>query len=176
VGSLYHPPMRRRLFALLSALSLLLCVATCVLWVRSYLGSDYVSLTTGFDNTYPAFSQRYWIKEYTVEAASGRVRIQSRRLRSEYPPSQSTWHLSWSSDPHLGFGAYLGGGKHTVARYVFPLWWPVMVTGLMPTLFVFTRRHRNRRFGNSFCARCGYDLRATPDRCPECGTVPIAPK
>jgi hypothetical protein len=60
-------------------------------------------------------------------------------------------------------------------RFVFlavSTWYPVVGLGVIPILWIaFQLRRKSRRSGG-FCTGCGYDLRATPDRCPECGAIP----
>jgi len=63
----------------------------------------------------------------------------------------------------------LGVLESKVARVaVVPLWVPTLAMAAAP-LWMTSRRRRHRLAG--LCAACGYDLRATPDRCPECGMV-----
>ena len=58
--------------------------------------------------------------------------------------------------------------------YRVPYWPAAVLTGVLPAASAMTagvRRRRSRsRTGRGLCPRCGFDLRATPGRCPECGT------
>jgi hypothetical protein len=99
---------------------------------------------------------------------------------TDYPFSRVNAHV-------LGFrlaaGDFLDTSETTWGRYnlqcaqrvvILPYWSLILSTGMLPAICAIRayRRHRWRRSGK--CENCGYDLRASPDRCPECG-VPGAP-
>jgi hypothetical protein len=70
------------------------------------------------------------------------------------------------------------GAIHWYATTVVatPLWLVALTAVPLPAwrLWAFAiRRGARRRTARGYCRNCGYDLCATPDFCPECGTVPI---
>jgi hypothetical protein len=66
----------------------------------------------------------------------------------------------------------LGASGWSPEYIAFPLLAPLVIflaAGLLPPYLAWRRGWLRRRRG--LCEKCGYDLRASPVRCPECGTV-----
>jgi hypothetical protein len=89
------------------------------------------------------------------------------------PPKLYYWHH---------FGVYLYWATawpgHSSFQILIPYWLLTTVSAILPLfkLRPALRWPKKRyRLSHGLCLVCGYDLRATPDRCPECGTVPPKP-
>ena len=107
---------------ILTVVSLVLCLATVALWVRSYFDVD--SARFGGDYGVAVMHQR---GKVWMIMASGHVAV-----------------------PHWA----IAGALAMLPLFLIPARWK-------------ERRRRHR----GLCTTCGYDLRATPNQCPECGSV-----
>ena len=159
--------MKRRLFNLAAALSLLLCAAMVVLWVRSYWVSDMFGFSTRF---------AIWTDRGSVVVAPSK----------EYPYSLFDFEVGYQQapldDPEDFFNPRRVARRSwdVIAAYaekfpyvtfvVIELWGPLLLASLLPGIWLLPAMKRRSRLRPNRFSQCGYDLRASTDRCPECGT------
>ena len=181
--------MRRRLLNLLTGMSLLLCVTVVAVWVRSYWRSQYVyyvRMTPEWDGVrslrlffqvckgaavIDVENQHEGLGEgATVEKAVGREwGLETREAQDPIIRAHHAWGgFAYEMFPVPVDACDTGGAL--IVEAGFPLWLPATLFALLPTARASRRLQRSTRPGH--CPRCGYDLRATPDRSPECGTEP----
>jgi hypothetical protein len=183
--------MRRRLFNVLTAVSLLLCAATCGLWVRSYWVDD------SFFWTDKAPSRILEWEEQGITCAAGGVQLfhhhaveRSGTLAvlglldghhfdhfteraTDYPYFGFPWPPSECINVRFaGFQIFhAADANDRIEAGAFPLAAIAVSALVLPCMRV--RREIKRRYSkNNLCLACGYDLRATAERCPECGAIP----
>src|SRR5688500_17299941 len=161
----------RFLWMLAATISLMLCLAVAFLWHRSYATADFVGRG----------SPARW---YGALSMSGLIRLE----RGDYAGSIEGWsRASYRTPDGLGLPGevaargtrrygpiayrqiWYDGTRPRWSVYV-PHWFVVALVGALPTAHVAGRLLRRRR-RPGHCATCGYDMRATPRRCPECGTT-----
>jgi len=177
--------MRRRLFTIASAVSIVLCVATIGLWARgSKHKLAFVFMNNGVLWELTSHDGRLWL-DNEPERAELRSILLRKMNEATGQPMQPQSQRS-RQDPELyqlilqlcGRAGLLTNPTPLVS-HAFPCGAVVAATSILPIAWlalVGLPHYRNRinrrlRLRGGSCLNCGYDLRASPERCPECGTV-----
>jgi hypothetical protein len=169
--------LQRLLLNALTVLTLLFCIVTVALWIRSFWVKDEIeaggvgrlwawSSNAGSLTMFTVTDANPWGFRWETGIPSGSQResglVEQRRV------------VHW-------LGITLSHGDvpddDTGAQYAFIF--AEMPHGVLTALcaavpagrLVLGARRRRRTPRANNCPTCGYDLRATPDRCPECGTA-----
>jgi hypothetical protein len=190
--------VKGRLVNLATVLSLLLCGAVGVLWGRSYSVADEVGVRKTFgriDNSERRFVNVrsagggllvYWGRRADYGSPNTEAFARSvgwgEGWRISHASSRTAEDIEYpyftGDRGRFGFAAdsyQYGTNQPDVKNYwvaaggVAPHPAVALLFAAVPVVRLLLRLPRRRRRRTSHCPSCGYDLRATPGRCPECG-------
>lgn len=131
----------------------------CVVWIRGYWRRDVLEIgAIGWAVEVQTFPHHLVIvRDYD---GGGSV-LSFHTVPTQYPASGRYFQLRYSSDAH-GWS------------FCLPLWLPLFFALAYPAWRAGAELRRRRASRPGACRACGYDVRASPDRCPECGTPVIS--
>ncbi len=181
---------------LLTLLSLLLCVAMGATWIRSYFAFSEL-----FESHHYWMVDQRILRYSTYQLYLSKGAFQYGNAWVDYkdvflikamlPAGNPSWQFSHSN---VGGVLYIPAPSASIAGIAISFTLPVPARGqvaqvdarlpywVLLTAFSFLpiiwiagfirQRARDRLKAGGCCVRCGYDLRATPEKCPECGNIP----
>lgn len=172
------------LFTLLAVLSLILFLTFAAMRLWAPHGRDW---------SYYADDQRYSVTHATrwirFEIHEGRRTPHVVNGQTQYSFGGKLMDGSWQRTRELPLRIIYGrspvsavGADPRLAYYrnlAVPTWLLLLISAILPalwTIITFRAVRRRRRAARlHLCPHCSYDLRASTDRCPECGTlIPVA--
>jgi hypothetical protein len=194
--------MRRRLFSILAIGSAVLFLTAIVFWVRSCWIVDMVNVAAAWNTGQRLRGDAVGIESWNARAeiTLGYLGPGSTRLGKDGMPvkpgvvscqhlplkgfswteSQPTW--AWAgfySASAMSFGGVaiidINRPDAVTRHYGAPYWFILAITGFLPFGWTVRVMRRRNRPVHGLCARCGYDLRASTNRCPECGAAVAMP-
>ena len=186
---------RRELRGFFAMSSVILLALTISLWVRSYRAAEWIERTT---ETPRQMNIARNAVRFTSNSGGFRISVESSpwplpQAPHVAPAIDSGWYLNKESEEGDYASRYSGGAKDWNSlgfalhkdsgpgiapssvqwqfQLVAPYWCLTSIFLILPALWLSRRYRRMMRVAQNLCPLCAYDLRATPNQCPECGAV-----
>jgi hypothetical protein len=187
--------VKRRLFNLLSAFSVVLLICLCVQWYRGYRVQDALGVFRILGPANHITDQSVGLVScqgalWCQIAFNGKIEEYPDLKRAFLPRIGKGWRINLNtfSNPiyplfptaSINFCGFQFDKNVTRDSYgewkefnvILPTRLLVICTLFLPFGWVIRFLSQRRARVAGLCPTCGYDLRATPERCPECGIVP----
>jgi hypothetical protein len=153
--------MRQWAFNALTAISCLIFTVTAVLAVRAQVVGDLWCISIG-QRIFVAEPVRQKVFLWSAPALTRTPRYWHGTGSPQRKPDVFDTYAPWSS-----------GAIHCIR---IGYWQALVACTIIPTCWCIVRSRNHVARMRGHCTTCGYDLRATPRRCPECGTLVPSPR